>query len=237
MHSGRPASPGFTAAQAASFRRIFRNQCAFIGATNKGVGRAIDDFGIAGNADGLTVLQNALSPARKLTQRVARIIVAGLFLGDSERTAERIEKQKCALTALGGALYTYRAWNPRPAIPAFIPLDAVDRLAAQLAAGRPALRKMLSQRLRAEAPAMGRAWCERVRRTPIASTTARIIEFVELMEGLVRTEFAASYAEPQELMFSLGPEFGVLHRERPDLTQDFLRELARAHAIDARSKP
>ncbi|MHB8195862.1 MAG: hypothetical protein ACYDFQ_07250 [Vulcanimicrobiaceae bacterium] len=179
-------------------------------------------------------MQNALSPARKLTHRVARIIVAGLFLGGSGCTAERFEKEKSALTRLGGAMYAYHAWDPDPAIPAFIPIEAVDRLAARLAPGRPALRKKLGQRLRAEAPAMGRAWCERVRRTPIAGTTPRIIEFIKLCEGLVRAEFAA-IEQPE--MFSLGPEFGVLHRERPDLTQDFLRELARAHSIDARSKP
>jgi len=231
---GRPASPGFTAAQAARFRRIFRNQCAFIGASNMDVGNAVDEFGLAGKADGLTLLQNALSSTRKLTHRVARIIVAGLFLGDSGRRAERFEKQKFALTTLGGALYAYRAWDPHPAIPAFIPLEAVDRLAAHLAFGRPALRKIVSERLRTDAPAMGQAWCERVRRTPIPGTTPRILEFIELIEGLVRAEFAI---EPPELMFSLGREFDILHRERPDLTRHFLRELARAHAIDARSKP
>lgn len=238
-HLGRPASPGFTAAQAANFRRIFRKQRDFIGASNKDVGQGIDDFRIAGEADGFTVLQNALSSARKLTHRVARIIVAGLFLGESVRITDffEIKRQQFALTTLGGALYAYRAWDPNPAIPAFIPLDAIDRLAARLAAGRPGLRKTLSQRLRAEAPAMGRAWCERIRLTPIAGSTPQIIEFIQRIEGLVRAEFAVLNVEPPEPMFSLGPEFGILHRERPDVTQDFLRELARAHHIDARSKP
>ncbi|MHB1549593.1 MAG: hypothetical protein ACYCX6_00130 [Vulcanimicrobiaceae bacterium] len=236
---GRPASLGFTAAQAARFRRLFRNQRALVGASNRDIGRAINKFRIAGKADGLTVLQNALSPARKLTHRAARIIVAGLFLGDSVRTTGffEIKRRQFALSTLGGALYGDRAWDPHPAIPAFIPLDAVDSLAARLADGRPALRKILSQRLRAEAPAMGRAWCERVRRTPIAGTTPRILEFIQRIEGLVRAEFSVSNVEPPELMFSLGPEFGILHRERPDLTQDFLHELARAHHIDARSNP
>jgi hypothetical protein len=216
---------------------MFRNQRAFIGASNRAVGRAIDKFKIAGKADGLTVLQNALSPARKLTHRAARIIVAGLFLADRGRTAERLEKQQFALTTLGGAMFAYHAWDPHPAIPAIIPLEAIDRLAERLAPGRPALRKMLSRRLHAEAPSMGRAWCERVRRTPMAGTSPRIIEFIELIEGLVRAEFPASHLEPPGLMFSLGPEFTILHRERPDVTQDFLRELARAHAIDARSNP
>lgn len=134
-------------------------------------------------------------------------------------------------------MFAYHALDPQPAIPAFIPFEVIDRLVDRLAPRGPALRKRLSQTLRADAPAMGRAWCERVRRTPIAAKTPRIIEFIELIEGLVRTDFPAQLDEPHGLMFSLGPEFDVLHRERPDLTEDFLRQLARAHAIDARNNP
>lgn len=252
---GRPASPGFTQAQARKFRSIFRKECVSIGVSNTNVGRAIEDYELVGRADGLTVLQNALSPARKLTHRTARILVAGLFLAAErfEKRLERLgdefvriidgaidlrfEKQKLALVTLGGAMYAYHAWDPDPAIPAFIPLEAIDHLAGRLAPKRPGLKKALSQKLRADAPAMARAWCERLRRTPIKGSTPQIIDFIERLERLVRAEFPSPQIEPYGLLFSLGSEFEVLRRERPDLTQHFLQQLSRAHSIDARSQP
>ena len=230
---GRPASPGFTSVEASTFRRIFRSQCSNVGASHGDIGRAIDEYGLADNADGVTVVQNALAPARKLTHRTARIIVAGLFLAESVRMTQPLERQQLALTTLGGAMYAYRAWGPDPAIPAFIPLDAIDALASRLSDGRPALRKLLSRRLHAEASTFARAWCEHVRRTPITRTTSQIIAFIELSEELVRNEYGL---DSSERIFTLGPEFDTLNHERPDLTRDFLHELSRAHAIDARKK-
>lgn len=231
---GRPKSPGFTVAQADSFRRIFSNQRASLRVPNKAISQAIDDFEIGSNADSCSLLQNAFAAKRRLTHRVARIIVAGLILADGDPIPARVEKQKLALTALGGALYAYRAWDPDPAVAAFIPFEAIESLADNLSAGRPAARRLIIQKLRAEVPAMGRAWCERMRRTPIKGATPRILELVSLMEGMVRSEITAFYPESPASSFYLGPEFDILHRERPHVTEYFLEHLARAHSIDGR---
>lgn len=231
---GRPVSLGFSTAEAIQFRRIFRQQSKLIGASNSETGDAIDRFQLGGKADGLTLLQNALSPKRKLTHRVARIIVAGLFLGKTIRDDKRSLRQQNALVALGGAMYAFKAWDPNPAIPAYIPPEVIDDLAARLAAGRRSLGKLLSKRLSEAAPAMARAWCERARRTPIKRKSAKIIETINVLEDMVRADYPAP-ARDEETLFSLGPEFDILHRERPELTKGFLSELNRAHSIDGRN--
>ena len=213
-----------------NFRRQFRIYRTSIGVTNNEIGTAIDNYCIAENSDGLTEVQNALAPQRKLTHRVARIITAGLILA-GEDSPMRNQNKRLALLVLGGAMYANRAWNSKPAVPAFIPLEAIDDLAAWLAPKSKNLRIVLSERLRSEAPAMGLAWCEHVRRTPLRGTSAQILDFVNQVESLVRTEFDG--ISPERVL-NLGSEFEIVNRERPDLTQDFLREFARAHSIDGR---
>lgn len=227
---GRPRAPGFTTAQALQFRRIFRAQAAAASVSFTAIGEAIETANLA--VDGVAMVRNALAPSRRLTYRTARVVTVGLLLAIP---ANATRTQVLAIDALASALYHFGAFARRVP-PAFIPKGSIDALATTLAGGGKALRAALRAKLRAQSPEMGQAWVEWMRRVPIKGNSSQIVGFIERTEKLVRAEFPAPYAKAPGPTFSLGREFDVLLRERPDLMQHFLHNLNRAHSMDARSE-
>ncbi len=254
---GRPLSSGLTDTQRARFQSLFRSQRVLLGASNVAIGAGIDAYPLAGDVDGLTIVQNALSPSRKLTYRQARIAVVGLFLSkpgrrseierDRVRAATLFAREKGAFNTLAELLYASGAWaDPRTELPVFVPLDVADKLAKRLVAAavqrglrssetkRDTLADKLSQSLHDLAPQMARSWCDFVLRTRVARKTPQAFDFVE---ELARVGFADCYIAPGREASAFGPEFEVLHRERPCLTAGMaMPRQSKPHLVKGKSK-
>jgi hypothetical protein len=140
------------------------------------------------------------------------------------------ERERAGLGELVGLLAKFRALRlaRAPELPVFVAPEHVDKLANRLAEAamrvvgkrnRLAVASELGKCLRESAPAMARAWCDATRQ-PELLRAARLglTEAGRVTENLTKAIFREAYIYQGEVP-SLSPEFDVLDRERPELTQ------------------
>jgi hypothetical protein len=225
----RRKEPGFTQKQAARFRSEFRRLCRAYSVTNDAVGEGIDILDGNANSSGAKEVANAMTAARKITYRVARRLVAGLFIS---KPLKRIDVNEAAaglgdivgLLARFGAVSLERSSH----LPIFISQDKADGLAERLSGAalavrginknnRATLARALAAYLRENAPDMARAWCDATQQGEVlAAARLDFAEVQRVTESLAKVIFRERYVYQSEGP-SWGPEFGTLARECPEL--------------------